>query len=77
MNAKRRLFLLLLIGFPMISNGGTSKTIAVASLQEQNPILFIHGYKGSHSNWETMINSFADDGWSSSSLFASFKSITN
>ena len=28
-----------------------------------NPILFVHGYNGSASNWDMMVSKFAADGW--------------
>ena len=31
-----------------------------------DPILFVHGYSGSASNWDTMISRFRSDGWGSS-----------
>ncbi|MFJ4950905.1 esterase/lipase family protein [Streptomyces sp. NPDC088760] len=33
-----------------------------------NPILFVHGYSGDGSNWNTMANRFTTDGWPSSYL---------
>jgi triacylglycerol lipase len=35
-----------------------------------DPILFVHGYSGSSSNWSTMIGRFEKDGWPKSSLSA-------
>jgi triacylglycerol esterase/lipase EstA (alpha/beta hydrolase family) len=32
------------------------------------PILFVHGWRGSESNWTTMIERFTRDGWTSSEL---------
>ncbi len=36
----------------------------------QHPILFIHGRGGNAHNWDTLINRFLDEGWSSSLLYA-------
>ncbi|MEV7685592.1 triacylglycerol lipase [Streptomyces bungoensis] len=33
-----------------------------------NPVLFVHGYTGSGSNWDTMASRFKTDGWPSSYL---------
>ncbi|HEY8490833.1 MAG TPA: triacylglycerol lipase [Dehalococcoidia bacterium] len=35
-----------------------------------DPILFVHGFSGSASNWDTMISRFRSDGWESDRLFA-------
>jgi triacylglycerol lipase len=35
-----------------------------------DPILFVHGYGGSASNWNTMIGRFEKDGWTKSQLSA-------
>jgi triacylglycerol lipase len=34
-----------------------------ASASAADPILFVHGYSGSGSNWDTMAGRFRDDGW--------------
>jgi triacylglycerol lipase len=34
-----------------------------AAAQAHLPILFVHGWKGSESNWTTMIGRFEKDGW--------------
>jgi triacylglycerol lipase len=33
-----------------------------------NPVLFVHGYSGDGSNWNTMVDRFRTDGWPSSYL---------
>ncbi|MEU0083536.1 triacylglycerol lipase [Streptomyces sp. NPDC006274] len=35
---------------------------------DSNPILFVHGYNGGSSNWNTMADRFRADGWPSSHL---------
>jgi triacylglycerol lipase len=44
--------------------------LAPASALGQDPILFVHGYSGSASNWNTMIERFEKDGWPKSYLSA-------
>lgn len=39
-----------------------------AAALTHDPIVFVHGYTGSGSNWNTMIGRFAADGWSSTEL---------
>lgn len=36
--------------------------------QAHYPILFVHGWKGSESNWTTMIERFEKDGWTKAEL---------
>jgi triacylglycerol esterase/lipase EstA (alpha/beta hydrolase family) len=36
--------------------------------QAHFPILFVHGWKGSESNWTTMIERFEKDGWTKAEL---------
>ncbi|MGN6257230.1 MAG: esterase/lipase family protein [Solirubrobacterales bacterium] len=44
--------------------------IAPASSFALDPILFVHGWNGSASNWSTMISRFEKDGWPKSYLMA-------
>lgn len=37
---------------------------------KHDPILFVHGYGGNSSNWDTMKSRFAADGWQSFELYA-------
>lgn len=39
-----------------------------AVAQAHFPILFVHGWKGSSSNWTTMIERFEKDGWTKAEL---------
>jgi triacylglycerol lipase len=39
-----------------------------ATAQAHLPILFVHGWKGSSSNWTTMIERFEKDGWTKAEL---------
>ncbi|HEX8689732.1 MAG TPA: alpha/beta fold hydrolase [Solirubrobacterales bacterium] len=45
-------------------------TISPASSLAVDPILFVHGWSGSASNWNTMISRFEKDGWPKSHLRA-------
>jgi triacylglycerol esterase/lipase EstA (alpha/beta hydrolase family) len=48
--------------------GGGALWASAASAVD--PILFVHGYSGSASNWNTMIGRFEKDGWTKSQLSA-------
>lgn len=41
-----------------------------ASAAERNPVLFVHGWNGDSSNWESMIADFRADGYADSQLSA-------
>ena len=41
-----------------------------SSASHVDPILFVHGYTGNASAWNTMISRFQADGWESNRLFA-------
>ncbi|MEU2483091.1 esterase/lipase family protein [Streptomyces sp. NPDC001110] len=43
---------------------------AVQPLSTSTPVVFVHGYTGSASNWVTAMSVFQLNGWSSSKLFA-------
>lgn len=43
---------------------------APASSIAKDPILFVHGWASSASTWDTMVERFEDDGWTSSELSA-------
>ncbi|MFF4244199.1 esterase/lipase family protein [Streptomyces sp. NPDC001822] len=43
---------------------------AVQPLSTSTPVVFVHGYTGSASNWVTAMGVFQLNGWSSSRLFA-------
>lgn len=43
---------------------------AAAPLSTSTPVVFVHGYTGSASNWTTAMSVFRLNGWSSSHLFA-------
>ncbi|MYY04457.1 MULTISPECIES: alpha/beta fold hydrolase [unclassified Streptomyces] len=45
-------------------------TAAVQPLSTSTPVVFVHGYTGSASNWVTAMSVFRLNGWSSSNLFA-------
>jgi triacylglycerol lipase len=41
---------------------------AAASALAHDPILFVHGWSGSESNWNTMISNFSREGWTREEL---------
>ncbi|MEU6390428.1 alpha/beta fold hydrolase [Streptomyces sp. NPDC046939] len=43
---------------------------AAQPLSTSTPVVFVHGYTGSASNWITAMSVFRANGWSSSNLFA-------
>ncbi|MBT2414170.1 hypothetical protein J7I94_27105 [Streptomyces sp. ISL-12] len=43
---------------------------AAQPLPTSTPVVFVHGYTGSASNWVTAMSVFRLNGWSSSDLFA-------
>ncbi|MFE0730148.1 esterase/lipase family protein [Streptomyces antibioticus] len=47
-----------------------ARTAAVQPLSTSTPVVFVHGYTGSASNWTTAMSVFRLRGWSSSLLFA-------
>jgi triacylglycerol lipase len=44
--------------------------VPAASASAREPILFVHGFSGSASNWDTMIGRFQADGYAASELRA-------
>lgn len=42
--------------------------VCAGAAQAHLPILFVHGWKGSESNWTTMIERFEKDGWTKAEL---------
>jgi triacylglycerol lipase len=44
--------------------------VPAASASTSTPVVFVHGYTGSASNWVTAMSVFRSAGWSSSNLFA-------
>lgn len=43
--------------------------LAPAHATGHDPILFVHGWQGSSSQWNTMIAAFKADGWTDAELF--------
>ncbi|MCX4451034.1 MULTISPECIES: triacylglycerol lipase [unclassified Streptomyces] len=63
--------------FSATSTAGAAETSAPASraavvqpLSTSTPVVFVHGYTGSASNWVTAMSVFRLNGWSGSDLFA-------
>ncbi|WP_320774474.1 esterase/lipase family protein [Streptomyces sp. CRN 30] len=52
------------------SSGTRSAEAAAQPLSTSTPVVFVHGYTGSASNWVTAMSVFRLNGWSSSNLFA-------
>ncbi|GAA2991178.1 triacylglycerol lipase [Streptomyces drozdowiczii] len=48
----------------------TARAAAVQPLSTGTPVVFVHGYTGSASNWVTAMSVFRLNGWSGSHLFA-------
>ncbi|NEC10263.1 alpha/beta fold hydrolase [Streptomyces sp. SID7909] len=47
-----------------------ARAAAVRPLSTSTPVVFVHGYTGSASNWTTAMSVFRLNGWSSANLFA-------
>jgi len=66
----RRLILIglcsLAASFALFGPSGTEQS----SASHRDPILFVHGFTGSASNWDTMRSRFIADGWEADRLFA-------
>jgi triacylglycerol lipase len=69
-----RKFLTRLAAVMLAATAGTTVTVAAtgtpAMAAVHDPIVFVHGYGGSGSNWNTMINRFKADGYTTSELYA-------
>ncbi|WP_338703310.1 alpha/beta fold hydrolase [Streptomyces sp. Q6] len=48
----------------------TTTQTAAQTLSTSTPVVFVHGYTGSASNWVTAMSVFRANGWASSNLFA-------
>ncbi|SMF73426.1 triacylglycerol lipase [Streptomyces sp. Amel2xC10] len=72
--AAATLGLTLFASAPAAGAAGTATTAAPAAavqpLSTSTPVVFVHGYTGSASNWTTAMSVFRLNGWSSSNLFA-------
>ena len=67
-SSRRRLSLLVILALLAVF-GALPANRATAALAH-NPILFVHGWSGSASNWNTMISRFKADGWTTSELYS-------
>ncbi|MDN3296504.1 triacylglycerol lipase [Streptomyces ficellus] len=56
----------LLLALPAMAPAAAADTSTYRP--SSNPILFVHGYNGSASNWDTMVSRFKNDGWPASHL---------
>ncbi|MBT2527986.1 triacylglycerol lipase [Streptomyces sp. ISL-99] len=57
----------LLLPLQATTPAGAAGTASAYS-RSSDPILFVHGYNGSASNWDTMVSRFKNDGWPASHL---------
>nr|QRD81038.1 lipolytic protein [uncultured bacterium] len=48
--------------------GALLLTVPARAATPHDPILFVHGFSGSGSNWSTMISRFRADGWTAAEL---------
>ncbi|MFH0174260.1 esterase/lipase family protein [Streptomyces cacaoi] len=53
-----------------VASAARSADAAAQPLSTSTPVVFVHGYTGSASNWTTAMSVFRLNGWSSSNLFA-------
>ncbi|MGW0466608.1 esterase/lipase family protein [Streptomyces sp. NPDC003027] len=58
----------LLLALPAAMTPAAAATDKSTFNPSSNPILFVHGYNGSASNWDTMVSRFKNDGWPASHL---------
>jgi triacylglycerol lipase len=54
----------------LLASAGVLTAPAAAHSQERDPVLFVHGYSGNATNWDSMIADFTDDGWERDELYA-------
>lgn len=57
-----------LVSLLAVCLAGTALVPAAASAEEVDPILFVHGFARSASDWDTMVDRFEADGWPASHL---------
>ncbi|NUV60161.1 triacylglycerol lipase [Streptomyces sp. CAI-85] len=53
-----------------VAGAAAAPAAAVQPLSTSTPVVFVHGYTGSASNWTTAMSVFRLGGWSSANLFA-------
>lgn len=51
-----------------VNIAGAAKPVKPPAPTAHNPIVFVHGYTGSGSNWNTMISRLKADGWTAAEL---------
>lgn len=61
----RRILAVALLALPLAGNARSQEAPRAA----RDPILFVHGWRGSSAQWRTMIDRFRADGWSDRELF--------
>jgi triacylglycerol lipase len=68
---KKTLLLVLAFLIPLfLINISRAIDVESSTDNSQNPILFVHGWTGEASNWNSMKGRFTNDGWSSELLYA-------
>jgi triacylglycerol lipase len=66
-SSRRRLSLLAVLA--LLAVFGTLPANSATAALAHHPILFVHGWSGSASNWNTMVSRFKADGWTTSELY--------
>jgi len=69
-NKKRKLPIFIILTLPFLITISKAIDVQSSTTGSQNPILFLHGWTGSSSAWNTMRDRFYNDGWSSDLLIA-------
>lgn len=54
----------------LLALAGVLTVPATAHAEEHDPVLFVHGYSGNATNWDSMIADFTDDGYERDGLHA-------
>jgi triacylglycerol lipase len=66
----RPLSLVVVMALLAVFCSGSVAANEVTPTLAHDPILFVHGWTGSASNWDTMIARFKADGWATNELYA-------
>lgn len=61
---------LLLLALSLVLFAAIAPYVVPVAAAAKNPVLFIHGWTGNASNWDTMISNLVRDGWPRNILFA-------
>lgn len=66
----RKLVLVAVVALALLGGMRPLERSSPAEASHVNPILFVHGFTGSSSAWNTMVPRFQTDGWHSTQLYA-------